>query len=445
MVLRSSVTTITNYRGHYRYVKARGDPATLIAMLVDNYQGYALTCNLLQDWLVIAGLESTEVRELMQSHIKDIIRQVFDSEKATSIFEGETGVPTWLNDLIAHREWRQLIYELSEENKSSLMLNYIIKLISDAGYQSEIASVSTVANQLDVFSAVLASAIGTCLNAQQSGAQLDQQPLREVTSMGSISQFTYLYCQALLHAAIKEQSGTSSGATGPGRTERTGSSTGLIRLSQEMVDLCSSRGPLVTQWALRLGRVSQYPGTLAAMSTMLSATTATIPVDTIQTIYNQYTLDEPPPVELLQHHEFFDIIIRELFSPNPDQSDESRAAMCAHVLAYATSVTETCDGELHTELFASTLDAITKAAYICNSNLLTEKAVRILEELVSLPVVAIGLLSWIRRVVLDSDFFSEFSARKIPPHFKLLDEIVSKHGHLAAHVLSLLSSIYEYP
>lgn len=39
------------------------------------------------------------------------------------------------------------------------MLNFTIKLISDAGFQSEITSISTAAQQIEVFSRVLKTAI----------------------------------------------------------------------------------------------------------------------------------------------------------------------------------------------------------------------------------------------------------------------------------------------
>lgn len=39
------------------------------------------------------------------------------------------------------------------------MLNFTIKLISDAGFQSEITSISTAAQQIEVFSRVLKTSI----------------------------------------------------------------------------------------------------------------------------------------------------------------------------------------------------------------------------------------------------------------------------------------------
>lgn len=61
--------------------------------------------------------------------------------------------------MIDHHTWRSLIYRLAEEYPDCLMLNFTIKLISDAGYQSEITSISTAAQQIEVYSRVLKNAI----------------------------------------------------------------------------------------------------------------------------------------------------------------------------------------------------------------------------------------------------------------------------------------------
>ena len=57
-----------------------------------------------------------------------------------------------LAELIEYPTWRSLIYRLAEDYPDCLMLNFTIKLISDAGFQGEITSISTAAQQIEVFS-----------------------------------------------------------------------------------------------------------------------------------------------------------------------------------------------------------------------------------------------------------------------------------------------------
>ena len=45
-----------------------------------------------------------------------------------------------------------VLFRLAEDYPDCLMLNFTIKLISDAGHQAEITSISTAAQQIEVFS-----------------------------------------------------------------------------------------------------------------------------------------------------------------------------------------------------------------------------------------------------------------------------------------------------
>lgn len=56
---------------------------------------------------------------------------------------------------------------LAEAHPDCLMLNFTVKLISDAGYQGEITSVSTACQQLEVFSRVLRTSLATILDGEK--------------------------------------------------------------------------------------------------------------------------------------------------------------------------------------------------------------------------------------------------------------------------------------
>lgn len=115
--------------------------------------------NLLAEWLILAGVVVTDVQAMVENHLKDMILRTFDPKKADTIFTEEGETPAWLTEMIDHHTWRSLIYRLAEEYPDCLMLNFTIKLISDAGFQSEITSISTAAQQIEVFSRVLKTSI----------------------------------------------------------------------------------------------------------------------------------------------------------------------------------------------------------------------------------------------------------------------------------------------
>lgn len=104
-----------------------------------------------------------DVQAMVENHLKEMILKTFDPKKADTIFTEEGETPAWLTELIEHPTWRSLIYRLAEEYPDCLMLNFTIKLISDAGFQGEITSISTAAQQLEVFSRVLKTSIASFL------------------------------------------------------------------------------------------------------------------------------------------------------------------------------------------------------------------------------------------------------------------------------------------
>jgi negative elongation factor C/D len=57
--------------------------------------------------------------------------------------------------MVKDAEWRNLIYQLSEQHKSCLILNFAIQRISESGYHDEIASVTSASSSFRVFHRIL--------------------------------------------------------------------------------------------------------------------------------------------------------------------------------------------------------------------------------------------------------------------------------------------------
>ena len=86
-------------------------------------------------FFVLAGAEISDVQQRVENHLHDMILKTFDPKKADAIFAEEGETPSWLAELIEYPTWRSLIYRLAEDYPDCLMLNFTIKLISDAGFQ----------------------------------------------------------------------------------------------------------------------------------------------------------------------------------------------------------------------------------------------------------------------------------------------------------------------
>lgn len=151
-----------------RYFSAEGSPEIVIELLCNNYKAVAQMANLLAEMLVTSGMTIDEVQSVIEDHLKELVIKSFDPKMADTIFKDESGTPEWLTELIEHPVWRSLIYKLAEAYPDCLMLTFTIKLISDAGYQGEITSISTASQQLEVFARVMKTSVNNFLTGGET-------------------------------------------------------------------------------------------------------------------------------------------------------------------------------------------------------------------------------------------------------------------------------------
>lgn len=410
-----------------RFFQFGGNPEQVVSLLSDNYQAIAQTANLFAEWLIITGMQIPEVQSLVEDHLKQMIIKNFDPKKADSIFSDEAiKSPAWLTEMIMHPTWRSLIYKLAEEFPDCLMLNFTIKLISDAGFQGEITSISTASQQLEVFSRILKTSVNNFL---VNGEETMSKNIEEFTKMVCHSEHTFLYSCAILHLLSQENKGGSN----------------IKRLFQEVTKLASENGHDVTPVVMALSGIWTHARVSQALSAML-AKNALNPAD-ITILYKAYSADSPP-VDLLRIPQFLDLLLSALFNPSSKINPEHKSKYI-YLLAYAASVYETYKKtvrkNLNKEELNSTIQAIEKVNLICNEK---KGSFELLAELKSLysciryPVVSLGIIQWVKITVKEKSYF-QLSTEHTPLHLALLDEIVNVHPPLHLKVLDLLTELFE--
>ena len=55
-------------------------PEEFVKLLAENYTGTAQAANLLADWLIVAGCDVSEVQDMVECHLKDMILKHFDPD-----------------------------------------------------------------------------------------------------------------------------------------------------------------------------------------------------------------------------------------------------------------------------------------------------------------------------------------------------------------------------
>jgi negative elongation factor C/D len=142
-----------------------------VHILAESYVGLPHILNVMIEWLHVAGYRKREIQAMVEDHLKHLITQHFDPKKADLIFTEEGSVPSWLEEMIQFPTWRELFYQLAEQYPDCLMLKFTIKLVSDAGFQSEITSASTAQHQPEVFSSLVKSALLQITTGRVTDAQ----------------------------------------------------------------------------------------------------------------------------------------------------------------------------------------------------------------------------------------------------------------------------------
>lgn len=388
--------------------------------------------NLLADWLVVAGVDTNEVQAMVQNHLKDMIVKSFDPKKADTIFTEEGETPSWLTDMIEHKTWRDLIYRLAEEYPDCLMLNFTIKLISDAGYQSEITSIATAAQQLEVFSRVLKTSITKILSNTTDDWQ---KSIGELAKMVCHGQHTYVYSQILIHLLAQETKGGAS----------------MKRLSQEIQQYALKNGLNVTPITMALYGNSpiEQPQACEALTSMLSRNSLN-PAD-ITVLYRCYSSNSPPPIDLIRNSQFLDLLVDALFKAGVKINPEHKSKYI-YLLAYAASVSETAAKKgankqkvLHKEELKPTMQAVEQVHSICNLNKSSTELIAEIQSLygcIRFPVVGVGLIRWIGNTVTEPSFF-KLCTESTPIHLAILDEVANVHPSLHDSILKLLIKLFE--
>ncbi|XP_030831156.1 negative elongation factor D-like isoform X2 [Strongylocentrotus purpuratus] len=367
---------------------------------------------------------------MVEDHLKVLIVKHFDPKKADTIFSEEGGTPAWLEAMIQHRTWRALFYQLAESYPDCLMLNFTIKLISDAGFQGEIGVVTTACHEIGVFSKVLQTSINKLL---EGGEEAIVKHLPEFSKMVCHGQHTFLYAEVMMQLLARQDGGESI----------------IRRLCQEVQSVGYQRGEGVTQISLAVSGATAYPRACQALVSMISRK-ALNPAD-MSVLYKMYSDPDPPPVELIRVPQFFSLFMEALFKPGATINSDHRPKY-TYLLAHATCAHETWRLGKRTSVTKDELKAtniaIEKVHAICSSGKKGESELSseltMVYQCIRYPVIAMGVVYWVDCVVQDPTYFQRLTDHT-PIHLLLLDEVVNCHQLLHSKVLDVLMRQFSAP
>lgn len=188
----------------------------------------------------------------------------------------------------------------------------------------------------------------------------------------------------------------------------------------------------------------KYSDLVSSLLNML-INSATTSGDMIK-VYKHYSAADPPPVDLIRRPAFFTLLIRSLFYPELELAPERRKQY-THVLAYATSVQDDRpSGALNLEGLEPTIRALELCFPVTDRKLCSDISQQfdLLQGQLQHPVVSMGVLYWIKRNFLDSDYYNT-NYNKVTTAFAIdiLREVIFLHPQQWPSILDLLVNSFE--
>lgn len=212
------------------------------------------------------------------------------------------------------------------------MLNFAVKLISDAGFQHEISNVTTAAQQLEIFSRVLSTAVDGVFAQHRKGPATDSydRALSELVRVVCHSEHTYMYSQALLYLLSHQEQHEPSAA--------------YAHLSQCLRLAARDKGQDSTWLHLGLLKACAEDGAVKppvvhAMCSMMNKKSLN-PAD-MTVLYQHFTQNKPPPVAVVRDPLFVELVTDALFRPKGVKIHADHRPKYLYLLAYGSSVAET--------------------------------------------------------------------------------------------------------
>ncbi|CAK5053064.1 unnamed protein product [Meloidogyne enterolobii] len=425
------------------FFQAGGQPEKVIELLSNNYNGLGQYANLFGCWLSDLEMDGDFIETINNE------QEIVASTSSNSVLLMGADV----QQQIDHRSWRRLIYELAEHFPNCLMLNFAVKLISDAGFQHEISNVNTAAQQLDIFSRVFLSTLEqlleewkNCLGDCQVLAY--RRHFAELKRVACHSEQTFMYTQMLLNnvgwkCKNQKQSEICSSLAQQLRLAFEGKKEDIEGVHIGIIQSCIDKIPLhIIQAMQTMFAKGLNPADITQLYQVLSLNLK------FKISFQAYSNPNPPPVVLIRDPFFTEMLIDGLFSAVGAKIHLEHRPKYIFLLSYSSCVIETINSEgilpkrkqnkLELNSTREKMQQLVDTLYSYEDLLLSLEQ---LLELIKLPVLSAAILHYLRTFLIRED---GVLTEPIPLHYVLIDKIAEKHFNLHERVFKLLCALYDH-
>lgn len=477
------------------YFQYEGDPTIAVPVIADAYEGVAQSVNLLLGWLELLGVTDAESANVVETCMEDLIVDNFDPHKVDPLLENflttghshEKWMAEHMSQLQDHPRWRQMICRLAAKYPDSTFLRFVVVAILaslPADEDDLLINIPTelAVYQLEIFLNLFKRRMKKAL---VSGGE--PQNFVQFIDLCCVSEHTCILSLLILHSLVDSAPGGIN----------------LMRIIEVLGEKAASHD--IFQYELRLQASKMLPPASSTAS-FTASTTAAVRAMTnmmskrsvnqadINTLYIQYSSQtpEPPPVCILRHKFFIELLLDRIFLHAGEQQQQQNLSSDMYkkyfyLLSYAAAVYETyapvdavgaAPGSsvggarssrrqstqfdqlivqhgrkrltVEKDELKSTQDAVDAAYKICSARKNPNELLLdlpLLCKYLRYPIVAYGLLKWIGKTLAggsEDDVLFPINQQVAAPYLLLIDEIASAHQALRLEVHRVLMHLLQH-
>ena len=420
-----------------QYVGRGGQPQRVVEQLSDHYQGLATMAELVHGWYPASGAPKSvgggragkgaggggapaEERDL-RLYLEDLVEEQFDPAVFSDMFSSGKGAPAWLGSLIEVEEGRRLIYRLAQKHKDSLLLNFAVQCILQQGHEKEVLTMGgSVAGNFGVFHRVLCGVLKQLPEADDEDFPAH---VRELCQLTCESEHTYVYAQLMLAHLV--------GAT---------DSALLGKVAGELEAYAASKFGAV-MWKLKAlhtptGTDSLTDSDAANSISNIMGQETVVAGDTIKLDRLFGDTAKMPSLALLQSGQLLKKLLKDLFTPNRVLSEGHKQANI-RLLALGTAARDLRPrgGDVDLSRVPEVGDAIREGLALIGCSQEVEAA---RFGLFRYPAVSLGILFWVKKRLLDPEFYETQGVTLKPWCLKFLAKASLHQPSQGAVVLGII-------
>mmetsp|Transcript_15292 Transcript_15292/g.38897 ORF Transcript_15292/g.38897 Transcript_15292/m.38897 type:complete len:582 (+) Transcript_15292:219-1964(+) len=415
-----------------QYVAVGGKPQTVVEMLSESYVGYGPMVNIVLHWLKTFGSDEADQNgrrgvsagnDCVWKFMSRIVKENFDPNQFSDVFSSGGEIPGWLQELIEFREGRQLIYDLTDQYRSCLFLNFAVHHILQQGFDKEVAAVGgSISGNFNVFNRLFMKKLEELYKSPSTEYESVSEQLFKMCCADEVK---YVYSRLILSRLFDTPNGTFFKRLAQQLEQYTASNAGLAvwKMKGLFLSINSKDGSTVNN-------PKNTEAAFCICSILRSECTVSGDLQKLSHMYNEESGESPPSWELLECPLLLEKLVTDIFAPKRVVTQSHRDT----IIDLLCLTVHKNDVSRSKESIEAALNLGIKCIHhISSGGKLSSVDISFLD----VPIVSIGVTQWLKSKMLNPEFY-ETGSGLLSIIGVFISEILDRQELQRADILDLI-------